>query len=168
MNSKVLSLDEWNDIDLPAFGLTFGNFDGVHLGHVHLIAQFVKSCRERSIAPVAFTFVPHPEVYFSPERDHLISSYEYRRKRLFTLGIERLVECDFEKVRCLSGEEFAQLYLLTKPNLRLIWIGHDFTFGKNRVEPQSSMFSNVEVIKNLPVTKENKIISSSLIGNLSD
>lgn len=166
MSNRVLSLDQWQEIQMAPFGVTIGNFDGLHLGHQDLIKDFLSRCKQKGLEPVAFTFVPHPELYFSPEKDHLLTSYKRKRELLFNIGVTTVVEVDFGEVRNLEGEEFAKKYLLSRKQLGLLWIGHDFTFGKNKVGPSADEFSGIELAKSAPFKKSGGIVSSSRIRAL--
>ncbi len=62
----------WNGLEeLPAAlgptAVTIGNFDGVHLGHQHVLHQLVSAAREHDAASVAVSFDPHPLQVHRPE-----------------------------------------------------------------------------------------------------
>ena len=42
--------------DLGATAVSIGNYDGVHLGHRHVLDQLIHHAGARSLAPVALTF----------------------------------------------------------------------------------------------------------------
>ena len=44
--------------------MVIGNFDGVHLGHQHLLKNFISACNETQITPVVLTLDPHPHIFF--------------------------------------------------------------------------------------------------------
>jgi len=50
-----------------SYAVTIGRFDGVHLGHRHLIDQTVASARRQGLRALAITFEPHPEQVFRPD-----------------------------------------------------------------------------------------------------
>ena len=47
---------------------TFGNFDGVHLGHKAVLSRLVAEGGERGLPAVAVTFDPHPAALFQREK----------------------------------------------------------------------------------------------------
>ncbi|MDR3360322.1 MAG: hypothetical protein LBO20_06705, partial [Bifidobacteriaceae bacterium] len=66
-------MQRWNSLaDVPAgYGptvVTFGNFDGMHLGHQHLIRTAVERAAARGAKAVVVTFYPHPAVVHRPEQ----------------------------------------------------------------------------------------------------
>lgn len=46
--------------------LTIGNFDGIHLGHQHIVSATVARASEIGMPSVALTFDPHPSVIIAP------------------------------------------------------------------------------------------------------
>src|SRR4029077_15173731 len=62
--ARASSVDE-----LPAIGdaaICMGAFDGVHRGHLALVAATVEAARERGLRPVALVFDPHPDEVVRP------------------------------------------------------------------------------------------------------
>lgn len=53
--------------DLGATAVTIGNFDGVHLGHQHVLEQVIDQAQRRGAHTVAVTFDPHPAFIHRPE-----------------------------------------------------------------------------------------------------
>src|SRR4051794_21385050 len=47
--------------------VTIGNFDGVHLGHQHLIQQMLVRARSLDMRATAVTFDPHPREVLRPQ-----------------------------------------------------------------------------------------------------
>ena len=134
----ICSLKDWkNTFKYDSIGVTIGNFDGVHRGHQALLLAFKKRCEEMSITPIVFTFNPHPELYFNPNKRYLLTSYKKKYEILNDLGLKNVVEIPFSDIRELNGEGFASQFLLSHDGLKLIWIGHDFSFGCDRADPRS-------------------------------
>ena len=44
--------------------LCIGNFDGIHLGHQHVIKKIIKNSQSDNLKSAIMTFVPHPKIYF--------------------------------------------------------------------------------------------------------
>ena len=69
---RVLPVQIWRSLDeVPAdlgpTAVVIGNFDGVHLGHRHVLARAREIADERSLPVVAVTFDPHPMAVLRPE-----------------------------------------------------------------------------------------------------
>ena len=60
------SLDEV-PADLGPTVVVIGNFDGVHLGHQHVLRRARELADERGLPVVAVTFDPHPMAVLRPE-----------------------------------------------------------------------------------------------------
>lgn len=162
----LISLEQWLAlVDDPA-GVTIGNFDGVHAGHRALLEEFKNHCSDNGLKPWVFTFRPHPELYFHSQKAHLLTSYERKYQLLGDLGFS-VVEIDFGKVRNLTGKEFAAQNLLSKKNLGLLWVGHDFRFGSDKQDPEKCLEgSSVLFKRSKPFIVGSDIVSSTLIRRL--
>ncbi len=44
--------------------VAIGMFDGIHLGHSHLLRQLVETAHAKNCTPVILTFFPHPDIVF--------------------------------------------------------------------------------------------------------
>lgn len=111
--------------------LTIGNFDGVHLGHRFVIEQIKKQSKDKL---VVVTFVPHPAKILAPNfKRFLINSYNERRSLLETCGVDYLLEYNFTRdFSTLGPKAFLDQFISSVPNLRTVFIGHDFKFGSNK------------------------------------
>lgn len=130
-------IKDLKEIDLSGkadIGLTIGNFDGVHLGHRHLLDHVKKICQQKKLNFVVMTFIPHPHQILNPKFQHyLINSYEERRNMLSELGVDYLVELDFDRdFSTKTPDEFLKTYILHYQGVREFFIGHDFAFGVNK------------------------------------
>lgn len=114
--------------------LTVGIFDGVHLGHRHLIKGMVKRAREKALLAGAVTFDPHPhEILFPHEPILYLNTLEERIRLLGALGLDFLVVISFTpQVACTTAEAFIRsLYDHLRP--REIWVGQGFVFGYRQI-----------------------------------
>lgn len=127
------SLEEVPEIKNPV--ITLGTFDGVHLGHQKII-DFLNSGAERvGGESVLFTFHPHPRMVLHPN-DHnleLIQTIDQRIACLEKAGIKHLVLHPFTtEFSRMSATEFVRNILVNKLNVRVMTIGYNHHFGKNR------------------------------------
>ena len=156
--------------ELPAIGLTIGNFDGVHIGHRQLLKKIKSDCLAKNLLFVVVTFVPHPQKILQPDKERfLINSYEQRRTLLKKLGVDVLVEMKFTRdFSTLKAEEFLSKYLLSYPNLKDFYLGYDFAFGANKEGDYDLVKSichprGVEVEIQPKFEFHGQVVSSSLI-----
>lgn len=165
---KTITLSDWENASVSKAGVTIGNFDGVHLGHRGLLGEFKQACLENGLTPHVFTFNPHPAVYFHPGKPHLLTSYRQKRELLRAMGFENIVEIDFGAVRNMTGGEFARRYLAGAKDVRLLWTGHDFTFGRDKAPAQTCarQIPRLEIQSSKPFKIDGRVVSSSLVRKL--
>jgi riboflavin kinase/FMN adenylyltransferase len=114
--------------------LTIGVFDGVHLGHQHLIQQMRQ--RSEAIACLAgvITLHPHPRQLTGNGQFKLayLINLEERTQRLKAQGIDWIGQLHFdESIRQLSAAAFiTRLYDCL--SFTELWAGPDFALGSNR------------------------------------
>jgi riboflavin kinase/FMN adenylyltransferase len=118
----------------PQTVVALGNFDGVHLGHQAILGRAIEDSRILGFPVVAFTFKPHPTLELKPESDlRLLMTYDEKRIRLQGLGIDYCVEEPFNSTfASLSAREFFDRILIARAHARVIVVGENFTFGRNR------------------------------------
>jgi riboflavin kinase/FMN adenylyltransferase len=119
---------------LPGCVATIGNFDGLHLGHQHVINQLKSVAEIKELPSVVIFFEPQPVEFFAPEqapprlsrlRDKIIQMAEMKVDYLLCLEFNH----DFAS---LSAEQFVYKILVQRLNIKHLVIGDDFRFGKNR------------------------------------
>lgn len=116
-----------------ASGVAVGVFDGVHRGHVTVIAQLLSRCRKEGLVPGVLTFDPHPvEVLAPAQAPPLLTRIDRRIELLRQLGVEWVGVLDLRDIRSMSPEEFVASVLIAKANVRLVSVGLDFRFGRDR------------------------------------
>lgn len=130
---KVLTGDPlaWR-VDHPT-ALTIGVFDGVHLGHQRVMSTVVSRAERGGTTPTALTFDPHPLEFLAPERaPKLLTDIDQRIELLVGLGIEVVGVLPFPQIRDLPASVFAREVLAECLKARLVVVGGDFRFGKER------------------------------------
>ncbi len=113
--------------------VTVGVFDGVHRGHRHLVAALLEEARGESLATVAITFNPHPRTVLQPGTTiAYLTSLEERVELLQSLGLDAVGVLAFtSELAQLEPREFLGL-LADELDMRLLLVGPDFAFGRNR------------------------------------
>lgn len=127
----------WNGLqEVPAAlgptAVTIGNFDGVHLGHQHVLNQLVAAAREHDAAPVAISFDPHPLQVHRPEDcPEMLTGLSEKMRRLEASGLEGLLMLHYTlDLAALSAEEFVKTYLVDALRAAVVVVGHDVRFGQ--------------------------------------
>ena len=113
--------------------LTIGVFDGVHLGHKHLIAELTGLARKQGLSSGVITFSRHPREVVSPRsRLPFLTGFEQRIELLKGEGVDGVIPLPFTpELAKLSPEEFLSLL---KKHLRMkgLVVGPDFALGHKR------------------------------------
>jgi len=153
--------------------LTIGNFDGVHLGH-QLIFQLVKEkAREIGGESIVYTFEPHPVAVLAPEhKPLLITPLEEKLRLIAEQGMDVAILANFsDKFANQTPEDFVKKVLYDQIKIRQLFVGHDYTFGKDRrgniallKEFGRKLGFNVEVVEAVRVG--GMVVSSTLIREL--
>jgi riboflavin kinase/FMN adenylyltransferase len=113
--------------------LTIGVFDGVHLGHRHLLAELLHQARQKKMPAGVVTFRQHPEdLLSSGKKLPFITDIETRIKLLKEAGVDFVVPLTFKtELANLDARLFTEL-LQKYLKMRGLVVGPDFALGKDR------------------------------------
>lgn len=113
---------------------TIGAFDGVHIGHQHLIRSMVKQANQDLASSLVVTFHPHPVVLLrSLPLPFYISTPSEKDFIFRQLGVDFVLDLKFtQKMASMDPVEFMDMLIKQYP-ISQLWLGKDFTLGKNRV-----------------------------------
>lgn len=123
---------------LPVFKntvLTIGSFDGVHLGHQHILQRLQTLAQEVEGESLLVTFHPHPRLVLRPDdyQLQLLTTIEEKAELLAQQGLNHLVLTPFTKAFSeQSPAAYIEDFLIKHFQPRCIVIGYDHRFGKNR------------------------------------
>jgi riboflavin kinase/FMN adenylyltransferase len=113
---------------------TIGNYDGVHLGHQHMLAAVRARADELGVPAVVITFEPTPREFF--ERSAAPSRLTRLREKLQALelyGVDRVLVLRFDRrMQGMAAREFVDRLLVEGLGVRHIVVGHDFHFARRR------------------------------------
>ena len=117
--------------DLGPTAVVIGNFDGVHLGHRHVLARAREVADARGLTLVAVTFDPHPMAVLRPEHaPTALTSVETRAELLGECGAEAVLALPFDRgVSGWTPEEFVERVLVTALHAAAVVVGANFRFG---------------------------------------
>jgi riboflavin kinase/FMN adenylyltransferase len=124
----------WADLPAQARGasVALGNFDGVHLGHAHLIRAAHSARPDLPLA--VLTFEPHPRELFRPDDPPFrLSLSAERAAALAALGVKVVYELPFSQAFSqLTAERFITDVLAGGLGAAHLACGPDFAFGHRR------------------------------------
>lgn len=124
------SLDEV-PTDLGRTAVVIGNFDGVHLGHRHVVLRAREIADQRDLTVVAVTFDPHPMAVLRPEHaPTTLTSLEVRAELLGDAGADAVLALPFDRsVASWTPAEFVQRVLVDGLRAGAVVVGANFRFG---------------------------------------
>jgi riboflavin kinase/FMN adenylyltransferase len=118
--------------DLGPTVVTVGNFDGVHLGHRHVISTAHDIAAELGGLPVVVvTFDPHPMRVIRPDvAPAALSTLERRAELLREAGADAMLVIAFtEELAHWSPERFVETILVDALHASAVVVGENFRFG---------------------------------------
>lgn len=125
-------IEEKTDFKLHNSVVTLGKFDGIHIGHQMLLNHVIE-LKQQGYQSVMFTFSLHPYNLFSEKEFSMIYTNEEKLHKLQEEGLDVLIAYPFTKeTAALEPEEFIEEVLVKKVDAKVIVVGNDFCFGKNR------------------------------------
>lgn len=102
-----------------------GFFDGVHRGHLSLLAAAKKAAAEQGWIVCAHTFDQAPS-----GKDFILTTLEQRKELLLAGGADEVAVSPFnDDMRRMSGDEFFRRVVLEQLNARHVVCGDDHRFG---------------------------------------
>jgi riboflavin kinase/FMN adenylyltransferase len=110
-----------------------GFFDGVHVGHRHVIQQLVEAAAVRGDESMVVTFWPHPRNVLQKEARslRLLTTLAQKRELLFDLGVNRVEVLPFTKdFSSMTMREYLSL-LIEKYGAKTILLGYDNRVGSD-------------------------------------
>ena len=110
-----------------------GFFDGVHIGHRHVIQQLVEAAAVRGDESMVVTFWPHPRNVLQKEARslRLLTTLAEKREALMKLGVNRVEVLQFTRdFSTLTMKEYLSL-LIEKYGAKTILLGYDNRVGSD-------------------------------------
>lgn len=113
---------------------TIGNFDGVHLGHQALLAQLHAKAIQQNLPAVVVLFEPQPCEFFMPKKAPArLTSLREKLAQIKQSQLDYVYCLRFnEALAAMSPEEFAEHIIFSRLNVKWLFVGQDFRFGKDR------------------------------------
>ncbi len=127
----------WRDFDdvpgdLPRTVVTIGNFDGMHLGHQHVVRRAREVADDLGVSDVvAVTFDPHPIAVLRPEHaPSTLSTIDERIALMGAAGVDDVLVIPFSReIAAWTPGEFIDRILVDALHARAVVVGANFRFG---------------------------------------
>jgi len=151
---------------------TLGTFDGVHIGHRHILNQVIIKAEQTGVKAVVLTFDHHPFSVIKPDfSPGLLTTLDEKLAIFEKIGIDITFVLTFTNhIANMIAEQFIKEYLIDCLGMSYFIIGYDHRLGKDKAassdklqEHAQKLNFNIEIIQ--PIKREGIIINSSNIRN---
>ena len=117
--------------DLGRTVVVIGNFDGVHLGHRHVVRRAREIADADGLLVVAVTFDPHPMAVLRPEHaPRSLTGIDQRCELLREAGVDDVFVVPFSReIAAWTPEEFVDRVLVDALHAANVVVGANFRFG---------------------------------------
>ncbi len=114
--------------------VTFGVFDGIHIGHQDVLEKVCEHADAGNLASVLLGFYPHPLTFLAPEKcPPVLMCLPKRVEILQQIGIDTVIFVNFnERIASMSPDTFVNTVLLDVCRAKHIVVGYACQFGKDR------------------------------------
>ena len=153
--------------------ILIGNFDGLHLGHQKLFKLAKNFKKKYSLNIGVLTFEPMPKMFFNNKLSNFrISNKKQKINLLKKHNVDFVIIKKFnKKFSKVKSTNFIKNILDSKLQAKFIFVSNNFRFGNRREGDVKQLIKyekifNYKIVKPKPLSKNKKIISSSLIRNL--
>jgi riboflavin kinase / FMN adenylyltransferase len=123
-----------NRVGSMQYAFTFGNFDGVHLGHQFIFNKVINYAKEHNLHSAILTFHNQPLQILRPDKipPTKLTTPEQKLKLLENFGFDVIIDIDFTpELAALSADDFLGKVTAMVP-FKLFVVGEDVAFGKGR------------------------------------
>ncbi len=119
----------------PAKGtyLTIGVFDGVHLGHKHLLSKLIERATQKGLQSGVITFKQHPRRVINPGNEiQFLTNLQLKIKLVKDEGVDFVIPLSFTKE--MAGINASDFISLLQKHLKMqgLIVGPDFALGNER------------------------------------
>jgi riboflavin kinase/FMN adenylyltransferase len=151
---------------LPTFRnpvVTVGSFDGVHLGHAHLLDIMRQKAIRTDGETVVVTFAEHPRrVLQSEDEVKIITSLKEKVFLLEQQRVDNLYVISFDEAMSrLSPEQFLRDFLIGRLGAKQLVVGYNHHFGYNKQ-------GNAQMLRKLEAKYGFEVYEASQFGSGED
>ncbi len=146
--------------------VTIGTFDGMHKGHITLLAEMTKIAKD--LIPIVISFNRSPKDIINKKDSKMILQITEKQKMIEDMGIEKLISINFDsEIQELNCKDFIKI-LKDSLNIKVLTLGEDTLLGKDRKGYKNGL---IEILNDfdaslIPISnkkdKESKISSSQI------
>ncbi len=111
---------------------TIGAFDGVHLGHQHLIRSALHNARASHALATVVTFFPHPRIVLGKSPNRYLTLPDEKATLLEEMGVDVLVVYPFTEATIRTPADQFVEWMCTHLRMKALWVGADFALGYRR------------------------------------
>lgn len=128
---KIITPASFLPSSLPPVAVTVGFFDGVHLGHQHLLRALLDEARGRGLRAAAVTFPESPRCVLNPFQSvPLLTLLDEKEEILQSMGLDYLIELPFtHDLSLMSATDFMRSCLRERYGAKLLMVGYNHHFG---------------------------------------
>ena len=150
---------------------TIGSFDGVHRGHLAMLAELRAAAAAKGLPLMVVTFATHPRRLFDKESApfQLTPSCE-KVKLLEAAGVDICVLLDFDHaMAAMTAARFMEEILVERLGVQLLAVGYDHHFGKPAAGEGLEQYiafgkeQGIEVFGTQPFVVDGIAVSSSAV-----
>lgn len=167
---KVIDLDkDYSKNKIKNIYIGLGNFDGLHIAHQKIIKNLVKKSSEDHMKSAVLLFKEHTLATLNGNKPKIITSLNQKLDILNSLNVDYVFLVDFMNIKNLSPNEFIEKLLINTLDVKGVFVGYDYKFGKKAkgdVGTLREYKDNINVFIQDSVTLNNKVVSSTLIKEL--
>jgi len=156
--------------DVQGAVIAWGNYDGLHPGHLAVLAKAQRLAREYGAPFAVLTTEPHPRQYFKPDQPNFrLMTLRTKALALEEFGVDALFVLTFdEEMANTPAEDFVHDVLIGRLGVRHVVTGFNQRFGKGRAGDTDLLRQMAEaegfgVTVVEPVRDGDDVLSSSLI-----
>lgn len=127
--------------DLGPCVVVIGNFDGVHLGHQHVVSRGREVADDHGIDLIAVTFDPHPIAVLRPEHaPQQLTQIDERCELLADAGVNDVLVLPFSReIAAWTPDEFIDRVLVNGLHCAAVVVGANFRFGSKAAGDVSTL-----------------------------
>ncbi len=129
--------------------LTIGAYDGLHLGHRHLLDRVIATAQAKDVPSVVMSFEPTPNEFFQASKPPArLMRFREKFEALAASGIDIFYCPRFSlAMREMSAADFIRRVLIQGLNIRSLVVGDDFRFARRREGGLAQLQQSAELLE---------------------